>query len=772
MNSKKQFLKYVQYWPWFLVSFIVFTAAAYYYLGAVSPTYETTALINIDKMDEKDSEIISTDKVKTDKEEDLEKEKVFITSNDFLSKLVSDLKLNINYFEKGLIANKVVADIPFVFKTHISNDSLSNVTYNIKVTEDGFIVNESVTDGLSLIRNNTIYDISGIPFSIELTSKAKKNLSNYLDKEYVVTLEPTEMAVKNLKLNLNIASDENLKTNLSLSHTGTNPMQSKNILKRIIKSLDEDIVAEKQKKLGKTVEYLDQRIASFTKEKDSIESVKESYLRNNNIYVLDQYIVSKTNEKTTKTANSALNDKQIALTNFAISDIRKSGYSTPLGTDYNLDIPSLNELLVNYNSSLIESELVLQRAQKNNPAYVSLMAQLQVQKQTILNTLGDYLNQLKQTKIVNSIEQSNAISEAQSIPKKNKELGNIDNDLSLKEETYSALLQKREEAILNGAVLDSDLSILDFPQTDFAAISPKRKPFMLGAILFSFLLPFGFVYVKLKMDSKIHTQEDLTGQLADIPFLGNIPEIDSNEKLDNSATSRSLIAEATRTLFSNISYLLAHDKDQKGKVVLFTSSIQGEGKSFCAFHNAVTIGNLNKKVLLIGADLRNPQLHDYYNVQKSIPGLSDFLYDNTKNWKNFLVKKTDFSGNLDVLFSGEIPPNPTQLLTNSNLETLLEEAKLFYDFIIIDSAPVQVVSDTLNFSYLADVTVYVAKSNFSDREMLLQLNDFIKKGQLKNVGVVINGINKKSIYGYSYSYTYQEKKVKVPWFKRSMAFNN
>ncbi|HJR99352.1 MAG TPA: Wzz/FepE/Etk N-terminal domain-containing protein, partial [Flavobacterium sp.] len=329
MNSKKQFLKYVQYWPWFLVSFVLFTAAAYYYLGAVSPTYETTALINIDKMDEKDSEIISTDKVKTDKEEDLEKEKVFITSNDFLSKLVSDLKLNINYFEKGLIANKVVADIPFVFKTHISNDSLSKVTYNIKVTEDGFIVNESVTDGLSLIRNNTIYDLSGIPFSIELTSKAKKNLSNYLDKEYVVTLEPTEMAVKNLKLNLNIASDENIKTNLSLSHTGTNPMQSKKILKRIIKSLDEDIVAEKQKKLGKTVAYLNQRIAAFTKEKDSIESVKESYLRNNNIYVLDQYIVSKTNEKTTKTANSALNDKQIALTNFAINDIRKSGYSTP-----------------------------------------------------------------------------------------------------------------------------------------------------------------------------------------------------------------------------------------------------------------------------------------------------------------------------------------------------------------------------------------------------------------------------------------------------------
>ncbi|MGM8363559.1 GumC family protein [Flavobacterium sp. ARAG 55.4] len=771
MDVKKQFLKYVQYWPWFLASFILFTAAAYYYLGAVSPTYETSALINIDKMSEKDSEIISTDKVKTDKEEDLEKEKVFITSNDFLSKLVSDLKLNINYYEKGFIDNKVILDIPFVFKTHISNDSLSKITYNIKVTEDGFFVNESVSDGLSLVRNKTVYDISGVPFSIELTSKAKKNLSNYLDKEYVVTVEPTELAVKKLKLNLEIASDENLKTNLSLKHTGTNPMQSKRILNKLIESLDEDIFAEKQKKLGKTVAYLNQRIAAFTKEKDSIESIKESYLRNNNIYVLDQYIATKTNEKTAKTANSALNDRQISLTTFAINDIKRAGNS-PLGTDYNLDLPSLSQMLINYNSSLAESELILQRAQKNNPAYLSLAAQLQVQKQSILSTLGDYLNQLKQTRIVNRIEQSNAISEAKSIPTKNKELGNIDNDLSLKEETYLALLQKREEAVLNGAVLDSNLSVLDFPQTNYSAISPKPKPFMLGTILFSLLLPFGIVYVKLKMDSRIHTQEDLNGQLADIPFLGNIPEIDANEKLDNTATSRSVIAEATRTLFSNITYLLPHSKDQLGKVLLFTSSIQGEGKSFCAFHNAVTISNLNKKVLLIGADLRNPQLHDYYNVQKSIPGLSDFLYNSSQSWKNFLVKKSDFSENLDVLFSGEIPPNPSQLLTNSNFEILLQEAKSFYDFIIIDSAPVQIVSDTLNFSYLADVTIYVAKSNFSEKSNLLQLNDFIKKGQLKNVGVIINGISKKSAYGYSYNYSYQEKKVKAPWFKRSMAFNN
>lgn len=772
MDFKKEFLKYFKYWPWFLASLILFAGAAYYYIGAVSPIYETSALINIDTNKEKDAEIISINNDKIDKEEVLEEEKMFISSNDFLSKVVTDLKLNINYFEKGFIENKVIYDSPFEFKTHLSNDSLPKISLNIKIVKKGFIVSSTTNEKNYLVRPNTINkNFEGIAFSIELAPKTKKNLANYLDKEYVVTLLPTGVVVKNLRLEIGIESYKIPNTNLLLSHTGNNPVISRKILANLIESLDKDIVANKQKKLTKTISYLNKRISVFTKEKDSIENIKENYLSSNNIYVLDEYIATKTSDKTTTTANSLLNEKQIALTSHAIDDIKRSSDTSPLGTDYNLDVPSVNQMLLNYNSSLLESELILQRAQKNNPAYLSLKSQLKIQKQTILNTLGDYLNHLRQTNVVNSIEKDNAIAEAKSIPKKDKELGKINNNLNLKEETYLALLQRREEAILNGAVLESNLSVLDSPQTDFSPIFPKPKAFMLGAILFGFLLPFSIIFFNLKMDSKIHSQEDLYGELAAIPFLGIIPKINAKERLDNSATSRSIIAESTRTLFSNISYLLPQKEENRGNVLLYCSSIQGEGKSFCAFHSAIAISNLNKKVLLIGADLRNPQLHDYFNLQKSISGLSTFLYNKNEDWKSFLIKESNFSENLDVLFSGEIPPNPAQLLTNSNFEILLEEAKNLYDFIIIDSAPVLAVSDTLTFSHLADVTVFIAKSNYSDRRALLRLTNFINKGQLKNVGIVINGINIKSAYGYSYNYTYQEKKEKKPWFKKSIIQN-
>jgi tyrosine-protein kinase Etk/Wzc len=330
------------------------------------------------------------------------------------------------------------------------------------------------------------------------------------------------------------------------------------------------------------------------------------------------------------------------------------------------------------------------------------------------------------------------------------------------------LLQKKEETLLNGAAIDATVRVLDAPETNYGTTFPKRSTFFLGATLFAFVFAFGIVYFIFQMDSKIHSEEDFQGELANIPFLGSIPKIPGNEKLDNSAVSRSVIAEATRTLCSNIAYLMPKNEDKKGNVVLFSSSIQGEGKSFCSFHNAITMSNLNKKVLLIGADLRNPQLHSYFGIDRNIGGLSNYLADNTEDWKSFLLKESDYSDNLHVLFSGEIRPNPSQLLTNNNLQLLIEEARLLYDYIIIDSTPVQIVSDAFSYSAMADVTVFVVRYGYTEKNTLGRLNNFVKKEQLKNVGIVINGVRKNSGYGYDYSYNYdyQDQSKKKAWYKR------
>lgn len=774
MDFKKEFFKYFQYWPWFLVSLILFTGAAFYYLKTVTPTYQTSALIFIDKKQEDQTKIITISTDQKSNEDNLEDEIRLITSNDFLLNVVKSSNLTISYFEKVYkIQGKYVNQVPFLIEPTISSDLLPQISYDIKIDKQGFTITDPATDKIFIVNG---YDgsqvIEGLPFKIKLSPKAKKNPSSYFENEYAVSLEPTDIALNNLKSSLMVAADKKSKGTIELNHIGSSPERSRKILNEIIVLMDKNIVINKQKLFTNTVAYLNQRIKNFTKEKDSIESVKEKYLQNNDILVMDNYIVEKTADRSQKNESSMLNERQIALTNFAINDIRNSSGTQTLGTDYKLEAPTVNQMLLNYNARLLESELILQRAQKNNPAYITLMTQLKSQKQEILNTLEGYLNFLKQTNKSNRSEQSIANSYAKSIPTKDKILGNINSNLSMKEETYVALLQKREEAVLNGAILESNMKTLNSPETNYSAIFPQPKSFMIGAFLLGLLIPFGIIYVNLQLDSKIHNEEDIQKINANIPFLGYIPKINKDEKLDNTANSRSLIAEATRTLFSNISYLLPGKKENKGNVILFSSSIQGEGKSFSAFHTAITISNLNKKVLLIGVDLRNPQLHEYFNLDKSILGLTNYLSNKSDDWKGFLKKGSDFSNNLDILFSGEIPPNPTQLLSNSNFDSLIEEAKSLYDFIILDTAPVQMVSDTLNFSHLADVTVYVTKFNFTDKSSLVQLNNFIKKEQLKNVGILINEVNMKSSYGYNYGvnygygYLYQEKKAKKSWFKK------
>ena len=772
MDFKKEFFKYFQYWPWFLVSLILCLGAAFIYIKTVPSSYQTSALIFIDKKQEDKTKIINTNTEEKSEEDNLEEEIRLITSNDFLLKVVKSLNLNISYFEKVYkVKGTVINAVPFIVTPTISKDLLPLVSYEIKVNQQGFtIINPETEQSYTVNGYDGDQEISGLPFKIHLNASAKKDPSSYFENEYVVRLEPTDIAVKNLKVSLNVFSDKDSKGTIELDHIGVSPIRSRKILNEIIVLLDKNIVINKQKLYVNTVSYLNQRIKSFTKEKDSIESVKEKFLQNNDILVMDNYIVEKTADRSVKNENSSLNERQIALTNYAINDIRNSGASRALGTDYKLEAPTVNQMLLNYNAKLLESELILQRAQKNNPAYISLITQLKSQKQEILNTLEGYLNFLNQTNRANRSEQNIANSKAKSIPTKDKVLGNINSNLNTKEETYVALLQKREEAVLNGAILESNLKTLNSPETNYSAIFPQPKSFMLGAFLLGLLLPFGVIYVSLQMDSKIHNEEDIQKVNDAIPFLGYMPKISSKEKLDNTANSRSLLAEASRTLISNISYLLPDKNENRGKVILYTSSVQDEGKSFCAFHNAITISNLNKKVLLIGVDLRNPQLHTYFNLDKSILGLTNYLHDKSIDWKGLLTKDTDFSKNLDILFAGQVPPNPTQLLTNSNFESLIEEAKDLYDFIILDTAPVQMVSDTLNFSHLADVTVYVSKFDFTDKSSIVRLNNFIKKGQLKNVGILINHVNSQKSYGYNYGinygygYDYQEKKVKKSWF--------
>ena len=222
---------------------------------------------------------------------------------------------------------------------------------------------------------------------------------------------------------------------------------------------------------------------------------------------------------------------------------------------------------------------------------------------------------------------------------------------------------------------------------------------------------------------------------------------------------RTILAEAARILSANLEFILSKKEKEKGKghVVLCTSSIQGEGKSFAAMNLSLAMASLNKKVLLIGGDLRNPQLHKYLKIDKKKGGLVNYLMDNNYDWKSSVIKGFETLPTHNVLIAGILPPRPTQLLTNGNFDELVEEAKNTYDYIVIDSAPTLLVTDTLLMAPMADITVYLTRANHTDKKIIAFYKDLKQKGKLKNLAIVINGLGPKNAYGYGYGYKYGYK---------------
>jgi len=254
------------------------------------------------------------------------------------------------------------------------------------------------------------------------------------------------------------------------------------------------------------------------------------------------------------------------------------------------------------------------------------------------------------------------------------------------------------------------------------------------------------------LDTKLHGKSDIEKMVSEIPVAAEIPKIKTGDNIFRNPNDRSVLAESFRILSSNVNYILpARDN---AKVIFCTSTIKGEGKTFVSLNLSLALSSLNKRVLLIGADLRNPQIHSYFDIEKNKAGLSNYLHDVDFNWQSALIKGFEQHPNHDILISGSLPPNPAHLLTNGRFETLLEEAKDIYDYIIVDTAPTILVTDTLLISKFADATMYVTRADFTEKNLINHSIDLHKKNKLKNMAYVVNSVGANKSYGYNYGYGY------------------
>jgi capsular exopolysaccharide synthesis family protein len=239
----------------------------------------------------------------------------------------------------------------------------------------------------------------------------------------------------------------------------------------------------------------------------------------------------------------------------------------------------------------------------------------------------------------------------------------------------------------------------------------------------------------------------------DVPVVAEIPFIQEDHRIISN-NDRSTLAEAFRILSTNINYLMPLKKEGECPIIYTASSIKGEGKTFVSLNLSLTLSTMDKKVLLIGADLRNPQLHKYLNINKNRIGLSNYLYDTSTDWKNLINENVFDNPFLNIIFAGSVPPNPAELLSNGRFADLLAILKKEYDYIVVDTAPTILVTDTLLISKLADLTVYITRADHTDKKLITYSRDLKAQGKLNNMAYVVNNVGGEKGYGYSYGYGY------------------
>ena len=368
------------------------------------------------------------------------------------------------------------------------------------------------------------------------------------------------------------------------------------------------------------------------------------------------------------------------------------------------------------------------------------------------------MTQLKQTRRQLTLQSKKLNKDVSNLPEKEKILRAIERNQVIKESLYLFLLQKREEAEVSFAVTEPTIKVIEYALTSDNPISPKKQITFLAALLIGILIPFGSIYLILLFNTKIQLKQDVDELNIGASVIGEIPFIDDEDsRLFQNPKDRNILSESFRILSSNVNYLLPQNTGTTdAKVIISTSSVKGEGKSFVALNISLALSSLDKKVLLIGADLRNPQLHKYLETDKSIQGLTSYLHNTNFDWQSAVINKFENLPHHHTLLTGIIPPNATQLLANGNFEKIISQAKKDYDYIVIDTAPTLLVTDTLLISHLADAMLFICRSNYTEKEILNYPKELIKDGKIKNVGIVLNsvGINARYHYGYSYKYGY------------------
>ena len=750
LDIKQEVQKYLRFWPWFAIGLILSLVGAYFHLRYAPRVYQTNAKIKI--LDENGGlELPTSAFVFKRSNINLENEVEILTSYRILEQVVKKLDLSSRFYEKGRIQTSEIKSLPFKYEQLVDSDSITkNQTYEVVINKEGFTVINKANEKETKINNHNSHFVThDLPFELKIENEVEP----LLGKEYLIKLGTVKNTALGLKRAVGVEAIGSTSHLLKLSMKGESTLKSEMIINTLIDVFNQDGINDRQLVSKRTLDFIDERFVYLAQELDSIELDKKKYKQSNSLVYLptDTEISLELKIKTEEEVFRIEN--QIALSDLLEEALMNTNSENELlPANIGLENGDVNILIQEFNTVALEKEKLIGSAGQNNPAVLLLMSKLSDLKSNINRSLKTYNKQLTLSLKKITTRNQKFRSQVAEIPRKEKLMRAINRQQNIKESLYLLLLQKREEAAINFAITEPSVKVVEYALSGSSPISPKRNIVYFGALLIGLVVPFGILYVIFMLDTKLHSKKDIEKMTSDIPVAGEIPKISDNNNVFKNPNDRSILAESFRILGSNVNYLLPPRKN--GSVIYCTSTIKGEGKTFVSLNLSLALSSINKRVLLIGADLRNPQIHSYFNIEKNHEGLSNYLHDIDFDWKSAIVEAFNEHAHHHTLISGSLPPNPAHLLTNGRFEKLLEEARSLYDYIVVDTSPTILVTDTLLISQLADATMYITRSDYTEKDLLNFSIELEKKKKLKNVAYVLNSVGANKSYGYNYGYGY------------------
>ena len=769
IDIKELLFKYVIHWPWFVGAVVACLIAAWIYLYMSTPVYNisATVLIKDDKKGGSAGMLSGLESLGLDgmisPSQNIDNEIEVLRSKTIVKEVVENLGLYISYTDEDEFPSKNMyktspvqvsltpqeADLleePMIVEMTLQPQG--SIDVNVEIGDDEYQKHFEKLPAVFPTHKGTLAFFQ-TPDSILPSKKASEEIVGVerTVRNITATINKPLAVAKGYCGNMTIEPTSKTTSVAVISLKNSNVQRGKDFINKLLEMYNINTNNDKNEVAQKTAEFINERISIISKELGSTEKDLESFKRGAGITDLTsdaQIALTGSAEYEKKRVE---NQTQINLLQDLQKYMQNEGYEV-LPSNIGLQDVNLSAAINRYNDVLVERKRLLRTSTENNPTIINLDTSIHAMKENVQVSLDRVLRGLFITKADLDREAnrySRRISEA---PGQEREFVSIARQQEIKAGLYLMLLQKREENAITLAATANNAKIIDDAIADEAPVSPKGKMIYLVALVLGVGIPVGVIYMLELTKFKIEGRADVE-KLTSVPIIGDIPLTDEKQgAIAVFENQNNLMSETFRNIRTNLQFMLENDK----KVILVTSTVSGEGKSFISANLAISLSLLGKKVVIVGLDIRKPGLNKVFNIPRKGVGITQYLANPEKNLMD-LVQLSDVSKNLYILPGGTVPPNPTELLARDGLDKAIEMLKKNFDYVILDTAPVGMVTDTLLIGRVADLSVYVCRADYTHKNEYTLINELAENNKLPNLCTVINGLDlKRRKYGYYYGY--------------------